>query len=57
MYCKFQAEVQGVPLAIKYGGVAQRVEHWTENPSCVGSIPTRDTIKYADVVQLVKVSL
>lgn len=26
MYCKFQAEVQGMPLAIKYRGVAQSVE-------------------------------
>lgn len=29
----------------KYGGVAQQVEHWTENPSVVGSTPTSSTIK------------
>ena len=31
MYYKFQAEVQGAPLAIKYGGVAQSVERRISN--------------------------
>lgn len=39
----------------KYGAVAQLVEHWTENPSVVGSIPICPTI-YGVLGKLVKPS-